>query len=212
MSVAQIIEDRGITEVVHFTTNYGCLGTLYTKTLQSRQRLQNDELVQYLFAPNSSLRKDLDYLDHVSLSIEHINSQFYGISSGSWHRDEPIFWCILSFNPCILSHPDVEFATTNNIYTGVLRAKNAPGLEALYAPQIERWTGNAVRRGSTIRPSFPTCFQAEALYPAAVSTEFLQRIYVFNESDQSEVVGFTKASFHSDVDVVVAPEKFGARP
>jgi hypothetical protein len=197
---------------VHFTTSYGCLGTLYTKQLQSRQRLQDDELVQYLFAPNANLRKDTAYLDHVSLSIEHINSDFFNVSSNSWHRDEPIFWCILSFDPVILSHPNVEFATTNNIYTGVWRGIEEEGLGALYADRVTRWYGNVVYRRAGMPSSFPTCPQAEALYPAAVSTDFLQKIYVTNESDQSEVVGFTKASFHNDVDVIVAPEKFGARP
>jgi hypothetical protein len=212
VSIAKIIADREIKEVVHFTTNYGCLGTLYTKKLQSRQKLQGDELLEYLFAPNAALRKDQDYLDHVSLSIEHINRHFFSISSGSWHRDEPIFWCILSFNPAILTHPNVEFATTNNIYTGVSRGRDADGLQALYAPKVNLWTGKSTFRGAVTLASYPTCPQAEALYPAAVSTDFLQRIYVCNDSDQSEVVGFTKASFHNDVDVVVAPEMFGARP
>ncbi|MGE3780526.1 MAG: hypothetical protein AB7F89_25275, partial [Pirellulaceae bacterium] len=94
MSVADVIAKRGIGEVVHFTTSHGCLGTLYTKTLLSRARLQDDEMVRYLFAANAELRRDVAYLDHVSLSLEHINTEFYRVSANKWHRNEPIFWCI----------------------------------------------------------------------------------------------------------------------
>lgn len=211
MTIAQFIDDRSIQEVVHFTTNHGCLGTLYTKWLQSRTRLQGDEMVEYLFAPNASLRKDTAYLDHVSLSINHINHQFYGVSSGAWHSAEPIFWCILSFDPVIMTHPEVEFATTNNIYTSVRRGKGVAGIEPLYAPRVTRWHGNVVTRPVGLSNGLPTCFQAEVLYPSAISTEHLNKIYVKNAGDQSEIVGFLKATFHRDVDVVIAQNKFESR-
>lgn len=211
MTVMDSIAVRQIDEVVHFTSSHGCLGTLYTKQLQSRKRLEGDPMVEYLFKPNAALRKDPAYLDYVSLSISHINTQFYNTSSNAWHRDEPIFWCILSFNPIILSHISVEFATTNNIYSSVRRGLGAGGLEMLYADQIVRWFGNTVRRSPALPACYPTCFQAEALYPSTVSTDHLQRIYVKTHTDQSEVVGFLKATFHRDVEVLVAPEKFGNR-
>lgn len=211
MSVADVVAARGIGEVVHFTTNHGCLGTLYTNTLLSRARLQDDEMVKYLFAPNAELRRDRAYLDHVSLSIGHINKKFFDTSSNSWHRHEPIFWCILSFNPNVLSDDGVEFATTNNMYTSVRRNFGEDGLNALYADSIELWTGNVIRRPAELPAKFTTCPQAEALYPRAVSTEHLERIYVRNATEQSEVIGFLKASFHRDVDVLVSPEKFGIR-
>jgi hypothetical protein len=211
MTVVDSIAARQIDEVVHFTSSHGCLGTLYTKQLQSRQRLEGDPMVEYLFKPNAKLRKDPAYLDYVSLSISHINTQFYNISSSSWHREEPIFWCILSFDPVILSHAGVEFATTNNIYSSVRRGPGVASLEALYADQVVRWPGNNVNRSAGLAARHPTCFQAEALYPSAVSTDHLQRIYVRIHTDQSEVVGFLKATFHRDVEVLIAPEKFGNR-
>lgn len=211
MTVIDIIAARQIEEAVHFTSSHGCLGTLYTRLLQSRQRLEGDPMVEYLFRPNASLRKDPAYLDYVSLSISHINTQFYEVSSRSWHRGEPIFWCILSFDPIVFSHAGVEFATTNNIYSSVERGLGATGLEALYADQVVRWPGNIVRRSPGLAACNPTCFQAEALYPSAISTEHLRRIYVTRHTDQSEVVGFLKATFHRDVEVLVAPEKFGRR-
>lgn len=212
MSVAETVAVRGISEVVHFTTNHGCLGTLYTQALQSRARLQNDEMVKYLFAANAELRRDIEYLDHISLSLEHINTSFYQISSGKWHREEPIFWCILAFDPVVLTHEGVVFASTNNIYTSVTRGVGTAGLSNLFSDCVVRWSNNVVKRNHTTRLCYPTCYQAEALYPKSLSTDYLQRIYVNTHDDQSETIGFLKATFHRDVDVIVAPEKFGVRP
>ncbi|WP_065322677.1 DarT ssDNA thymidine ADP-ribosyltransferase family protein [Tritonibacter mobilis] len=211
MSIQDIVTARSISEVVHFTTNHGCLGTLYTQKLLSRAKLHDDEMVQYLFAANAELRRDKAYLDHISLSVEHINTKFFNVSAGKWHRDEPIFWCILAFDPIVLSHEGVVFATTNNIYTSVKRGEGEDGFENLYSKQVSQWAGNVVTRSVTLQPCYPTCFQAEALYPAELSTEYLHRIYVKTETDQSEVVGFLKATFHRDVDVIVCPEKFEER-
>jgi hypothetical protein len=211
MSLAEVIAERGIGEVVHFTTNHGCLGTLYTGTLLSRARLQDDEMVRYLFAANAELRRDKAFLDHISLSLEHINTEFYRVSANKWHRDEPIFWCILAFDPVVLTHPGVVFSTTNNIYTSVARGMGEAGLNRLFEDRVVRWWSNSVSRGPATRPCYPTCFQAEALYPASLSTEHLQRIYVRTATDQSETIGFLKATFHREVDVVVAPEKFEHR-
>lgn len=212
MTVKDLVEAKSINEVVHFTTNHGCLGTLYTDHLQSRKRLQDDKMVRFLFAPNSILRKDIRYVDYVSLSISHINTDFYRVSSLSWHRNEPIFWCILSFSPEILTHDGVVFSTTNNIYPSVIRGAGALGLEALFAQEVAGRYGVVMSRPNALPTFYPTCYQAEALYPAKISTDFLQRIYVANNAEQSEIIGFLKATFHRDVDVVVSPEKFGARP
>ncbi|TPK40992.1 DarT ssDNA thymidine ADP-ribosyltransferase family protein [Mesorhizobium sp. B2-5-3] len=211
MTIPERVAERGVQEIVHFTTNHGCLGSLYTKLLQSRQQLRGDPLVEYLFEPNVAFRKDTAFVDYVSLSVSHINTDFYRTCADSWHRDEPIFWCIMSFDPAVLGHPGVIFATTNNIYTGVTRGQGLAGFDGMFAKTITRWHGNVVHRANHLPANLPTCTQAEALVPTAVSTDYLQRIYVQSANDQSEVVGFTKATFHRDIDVVVDPAKFGSR-
>ena len=212
MSVDDIVAARGISEVVHFTTSHGCLGTLYTRTLLSRARLQDDEMVRYLFEPNAELRRDVAYVDHISLSIEHINERFFSISADKWHRNDPIFWCILGFDPVVLAHESVVFATTNNIYSSVRRGVGDAGLLRLFAERVPQYNALTASRTAGMREAHPTCPQAEALYPGSLSTEHLQRIYVRTGAEQSETVGFLKATFHRNVDVVVAPEKFGNWP
>jgi hypothetical protein len=211
MTVSEIIESKGISEIVHFTTNHGCLGALYTSSIKSRHRLNDDELVQYLFKPNIDIRKDPQYIDFVSLSIERINSRFYGIASNSWHRNADIFWVVLALDPVIATHEGVIFSNTNNIYTGVARGPGAEGLEALYAEQVVQWPASRVNRSARLSASWPTCEQAEVLYPGEISTEYLKKIYVRSEGEKSEVLGFMKATLHDDVEVVVNPIMFEAR-
>jgi hypothetical protein len=211
MSISDVAADLGIVELVHFTTNHGCLGTLYTSALKSRARLEGDRMVEYLFKPNAQLRKDVDHLDMVNFSIGHINSHFFRISSQNWHQQDDIFWVILSFDPEIAGHPGVIFSTTNNMYTGVQRAVGTEGFMALFAHTITRWAGNVIRRRPELDRGLPTCEQAEALYPGEVSTKFLRRIYTRSEAERAEVIGFLKATWHDEVDVIVAPERFAGR-
>ena len=212
MSLQQALDNLNVSEIVHFTTNHGCLGTLYTKKLQSRYRLRHDPMVEYIFAPNAKLRKDASYIDFVNLSIEHINYDFFSVSSNSWHKAEPIFWCILVFSPTICCDDKVMFATTNNMYTSVERSPGLDGFRDLYKPLIIQWPGKYVSRKKGIKASFPTCPQAEVLYPRAICTTHLRRIYVQTAADEFEIRGFLKATFHPDVDVIINPSKFGPRP
>lgn len=205
------INNRGVTELVHFTTNHGTLGALYTKYLKSRARLEGDHLVEHLFKPNSAFRKDVAYLDYISLSLDNINSHYYGVSSGSWHKNEDVFWTVMAFDPAIIDHAGVEFATTNNIYTSVSRGIGQAGYDALFADRITHWGARQVVRGANFAQSMPTCEQAEVLYPGEISTEYLRRIYTRSDADQSEVVGFLKGTFHDHVEVVVDPSRFERR-
>jgi hypothetical protein len=212
MNISNIIADRGIRELLHFTTNHGCLGTLYSFALKSRAGLEGDRMVEYLFKPNAQLRKDVNHLNMVNFSIAHINSHFFRISSQNWHQGDDIFWVILSFAPEIACHPGVIFSTTNNMYTGVQRSAGPEGLVALFADPITRWAGNVVRRRPALDRGWPTCEQAEVLYPEEVSTRFLRRIYTRTEAERAEVIGFLRATWHDEVDVIVAPERFAGRP
>jgi hypothetical protein len=208
MSIAEQVRNRGITEVLHFTTNKGVLGVLDGKALKARARLHHDERLEYIFQPNAASRdKDLDWLDYVNLSISRINANFFS-ASGNWHRNKNLWWCVLSFSPEILSHEGVFFSTTNNIYTGVKRAAGEAGFEKMFAQMVTRWSTNVIARDSSTPSNFTTCIQAEVLYPGEVSTEFLQKIYVTDETSADELAGQLAMLRHRDIPIEIAPKIF----
>ncbi|MBD8122889.1 DUF4433 domain-containing protein [Pseudomonas lutea] len=209
MSVQKIVADRAIESVVHFTTNRGSLGVFASGVLQSRHRLNADAQLKHIFQPNAAYRgKDAGWLDYANLSITHINSDFFRTASNSWHKERDFFWCILDFSPEILSHEDVWFTTTNNIYTGVSRGLGADGLEAAFADAVTLWNGRITRRLASQPANRTTCPQAEVLYPGGVSTRFLQRIYVRTDSESDELAAQMSVVGHRDVAVVVSPDLF----
>lgn len=208
MTIDEIISNRGIKEIMHFTTNRGLVGVLHTNSLKSRSRLEEDKQLEFIFSANAAFRKDKEWLDYVSLSISRINRQFFSVSAGRWHREKDIWWCILSFSPSILNHSGVYFTTTNNIYTRVKREMGAAALEAMFADRIVRWDGNVVSRSINTPQEFTTCEQAEVLYPGEVPVSYLRRIYVATEEDSDEVYGLLNCLPQQDIEVKIAPEQF----
>lgn len=208
MTIEEIVRQRGITEILHFTTNRGLLGVLHSRFLKSKERLQTDQQLEFIFNANAPFRKDLEWLDYVNLSVSRINSRFFDISKNRWHRDRDIWWCVLSFAPIILSHSGVYFTTTNNMYTGVRRAQGPEGLEGMFAGKIVQWHSSSVVRDPESPAAYPTCMQAEVLYPGELSTSFLRKVYVACDEDSDEVYGQFAALGLDQVTIIVSPEVF----
>jgi hypothetical protein len=208
MSIREVVQSRAITEVLHFTTNKGILGILDSKNLKSRQRLNTDARLEYIFQPNAEDRsRDANWLDYVNLSISRINRWFFSRSE-NWHKYADIWWCVLSFRPDLLEDDGIYFSTTNNIYTGVQRNTGVDGLRATFAPSIRRWNGNIVHREHGMPESYTTCEQAEVLYPGMVSTRHLQKIYVPTEEIGDELHGQFYVVGHEPVAIEVCESLF----
>lgn len=215
MSVAEVIERDGIAKVLHFTTNTGFLGMLASGGILSRQRLPEEKYLERVYRPNAAIRKDPEWLDYVNLSISHINTEFFEHSS-RWHRDRDVWWCVVSLDPVVLTHEDVYFATTNNMYSGVKRQTGQEGLEALFAPVVTRWAGNTVSRPRDQPKALTTCHQAEALYPVCVPSKYFRGIYVATGEHadivetQSEILlsADVEAPGSSELPVYVRPDVF----
>lgn len=116
----------------------------------------------------------------------------------------------MSFDPEILTHPGVYFATTNNMYTGVAHGAGAAGLESLFAPKVVRYSGSIAARTAQIADNLTTCVQAEALYPGELSVKYLKRVYVETNEDQDEVYAQMHMIGVSGVDVIVDAARFRA--
>lgn len=209
MSISEIIQSRKIESILHFTTNRGVLGVLATKALKARARLSSDELLSNIVQLNAPDRsRDAAWHDYVNLSISKINKNYYEISSNKWHLNKDFWWCILDFSPAILSHDGVQFASTNNMYSGVVRRVGSTGLDALFAPNVRQWHSSNISRSPELNHCFTTCPQAEVLYPGEISTDFLQAIYVSTEAVGDELAGQVAAVAHGSVKIEIRPELF----
>lgn len=206
MTIEEIIQRRDIREVLHFTTSAGLLGILASAAIKSRAGLKDDQRLEFILKLNTPIVRDTGWEDYVNFSLTRINNNLFGISSERWHPD--VWWCVLSFNPAILTHAGVVFTTTNNIYTGVQRGQGPEAMEAMYSKNVVRWVGNTIRRTRDMPPCVTTCEQAEVLYPRELSTDHLRTVYVRTEEDQDDVHGQLEGVRHRSIEVIVDPEKF----
>ena len=187
MTISDIIEDRRIAEVLHFTTNTGLLGMLASGGILSRARLPKEKYLEHVYRPNAEIRRDPEWFDYVSLSISRLNWEFFGHAS-RWHRDRHVWWCAISLDPVILTHDGVVFATTNNMYSEVHHGTGPEGLEALFAPRVTRWGTNVAKRPADYPRHLTTCHQAEVLYPRCVPSEYFRELYVAT-GEHADIVG-----------------------
>jgi hypothetical protein len=219
-SISDIINLRHITEVLHFTSNNGLLGTIDRGILMSRRQLPEVSHLAYLAAPTSAIRqegmshfdKQKDWLDYVNLSISEINTRYFKFAKRLHKDNQDKWWAILSFSPEIITHEGVYFCTTNNIYEKyVIRMPGATGLNNLFNAKIclkENWTVYRLLR----RENLPTCEQAEVLYPSAVSIKFLQKIYVEREEHFDCVNMFLAKYKLNNISVIIDENKFSGMP
>lgn len=189
-AVAAYAAERGITDVLHFTTNKGALGIFATGLILSRHRLSKEKYIEHIYVPNCSNRlKDILWTDYVNLSISRVNGRMLGVSE-NWHRTEDVWWVVLKFDASLLADPGVYFVTTNNTYANCLRrGTGVDGLRALFADSVEwGWYGDRCRRYPGMPDSWTTDPQAEVLYPGQVPVAWLRAVYV-REDEHADTVG-----------------------
>ncbi len=208
MTIAEIIDQRRIAEVLHYTTNHGLVGILATSAVKPRERLPEEKYLEHVYHPACKVRRDAAWFGYVNLSISRINASLFGIASGKWHRNRDVWWCVLGFDPVILTHAGVVFTTTNNMYSGVIREQGAAGLGRLFGQRIHRYESHYVNRPKNLPDRFPTCAQAEALYPGDLSTQHLRNIFVATEDHYDTVFAQCAALAHDSVPIMIRPKAF----
>lgn len=217
-AISDYIKERGVEEVLHFTSNHGLVGCLEERAVLSRRQLPEHKHLAYVAAPTATMRqeaseffdKERDWLDYVNLSISEINFRYFNVASTRWHP-EGRWWVLLSFRPEILDHDGVFFATTNNVYDLVERGEGIAALQKLFISPVARKLGWFAYRRSR-PPHLPTCEQAEVLYPRSLSLNHLQRIYVRTDSEYDIVRGWVNLYGIPSVEVLIVPSKFSGQP
>ncbi|WP_086775383.1 DarT ssDNA thymidine ADP-ribosyltransferase family protein [Vibrio coralliirubri] len=202
------ISSKDITEVLHFTTNRGLLGTLRTGGVLPNNELKQEDTLAFIFKQNSKERKERDrrWLNYVNLSLTKLNFEFFDYSKFI-HQNVDMYWAILSFSPEILTHSDVYFTTTNNIYPSCIRGVGREGFEQMFNDPVEGKFQKKISRDKSLLPSMTTCEQAEVLYPGKLETKYLNKIYVATEEDKSSVMAQMMA-LSTSAQVEIAPNKF----
>lgn len=212
--IKEAIRARSISEVLHFTTSNGLLGTVTVGALLSHKDLPSERTLSHILQINCPDRsRDKEWHSYVNLSVSRINASFFSIAKNKWHATKDLYWCILSFKPEIMSHPKVYFSTTNNAYACAVRETGIIGFDSMFAESIRQFPDKTIRRPSQLAPNLTTCQQAEVLYPGRVPVEFLQRVYVPSEDIYCEAkaqIEICAPSLSKDLELVIAPELFGA--
>ncbi|MCA1702463.1 MAG: DUF4433 domain-containing protein [Actinobacteria bacterium] len=182
---------RGITEILHFTTDKGLLGIFATGAVLCRDLLDNDKYIEEIYTPNCNNRlKDAEWTGYVNLSISRVNKYMLDRSE-IWHSTEDLWWVVLAFDVSLLSNPDVYFTTTNNTYRpSVKHDTGVSGLHALFADSVEwGYYGCRKSRYGGMPRSWTTDPQAEVLYLERVSVGLLRALYVREPEHIDHVAG-----------------------
>jgi hypothetical protein len=199
VSVADRARARGI------TSERGVMGTIMKQALMSREQVENDPDVAFIFEGIWE-RKDPEWVDHISLSISRINVDLYTRSRSNFPQ---FWWAVMTFDVEILDHPGVCFTTTNNIYPPCRRGYGIEGFEALFGEPIEwGYYGSEKTRWAGISDAWPTDRAAEVLYPTRIALRYLQKIYVPGKQHRRLVNAWAETYDVGELPVAVGMEPF----
>ncbi len=193
-AISAFATERGITRLVHFTTKFNLIGILKLGKIMPRSMLERykqlhpeDNWVN-LSACNDAARWD-GRTDFINLSIEHINTPLFRKFS-SQNGDEA-YWCIIEIDPRCLREKGVLFTMANASSTWVRKHGTASGLEGLKALYRESFTiqlsNGDVRqysRNNQMPRNWPTCNQAEVLFPGALDLGLIKGVTFMAQDEQ----------------------------
>ena len=205
-SPAERARERGITEILHFTTDKGVLGSLRKGQLLSRKQVEDDPDLAFIFLGVWPVKVP-EWVDHISLSLSQINRELFERAEQNLPDR---WWAVMSFDVAILDEPDVWFTTTNNSYTEVCRrGQSIEGFEDMFAEHVPwGYYGSVVHRRADYPDNLPTHRQAEVLFPEAIDLEHLLRIYVELPEQRRMIKAWCSAFDRSEPTIEVQPEIF----
>lgn len=190
MSIQAFIKERGILEVVHFTTHSGIVGILDSGSLIPNSELKKEKRLEFIMTLNTEYRKDPQFASYNSVSITEPNRQFFGYSRR--RQVEDFWWCVLALSPTIMEHPNVLFCTGNNTWPRTIRKPGLSGLNALFDARVPGRYDTWVDRPRSRPQNVPTSLEAEFLYPGRISLDFLLRVYFEKQDHADEFTAYAR--------------------
>jgi hypothetical protein len=206
VSVAACARERGISQVLHYTSNKGMMGLICRGALLSRQRVADDPELAFIFQ-NIWPVKAPRWVDHISMSISQINLDLFQRSRSNYPQ---FWWAVLSFTPDILDGDGVWFTTTNNAYEDTCeRGQGLEGFEAMFADRISYgYYGSVAHRAASRSDALATHRAAEVLYPGELTFEHLQAVYVLEAQHRRLIGAWCSAYGYPQMPVEINPDAF----
>lgn len=185
-SIQQIVKERGITTVYHFTlsTNLPYIlgedentnGVLATQELKKRQTIALN-----VTDPN---RYD-GHPEAISCSISFPNKYYF---KAAQERNETEYqdWVILSIDSKVLDEKTLFSPFNAAISSGRYIGTGPEKFEELFQAEISKPNGDIFRRPINRSPKLPTDIQAEALIQKRIPKELINGIYFSSSNVQTE--------------------------
>jgi hypothetical protein len=207
MSVAAAALGRGITEVLHYTSEKGVMGSIIVDALLPRAQVETNEEVAFIYEGVWDRSRDMDWIGHTSMSVTKVNTDLFRRSR--WNHPQ-WWWAIMSFPVDILDDPDVVFTTTNNAYTETCqRSSGLDGFTAMFAEAVPwGYFDTVARRGPGFPLALPTHNAAEILYPDALPLSQLSALYLPDPTNLSLIRTWCEIYGRDPLNIVVRPNLF----
>lgn len=198
--------ERGVTEILHFTTDKGVLGSLRKQCLLPRSQVSDDPDLAFIFNAVWPVKLP-EWIDYISLSVSRINRELFDRAE---HNLPGRWWAVMSFGIGILDTPGVVFTTTNNAYDDVCRrGEGVAGFEDMFAERVPwGYYGTTQYRRPDCPANQPTHRQAEVLYPGQLDLDHLQCVYVRSSEQRRMVRAWCSAFDRAPPAVEIRPEVF----
>ena len=203
MTVAEAVAGRGVTELLHYTTQKGVLGTIASGAILSRAQLDGEEYLAHIREAVWP-RKDPAWIDHISLSMTSINYELF-LQSRSHYPE--LWWAVFSVSSAILEGSDAVFTTTNNIFPSVRRGRGLAGFEAMFAEEVVGKYG-AIHTRAGLADNQPSDRAAEVLYPVRIAMDAIQGVYVIEPDHRNMILAWCDAHDRPELSVEVRPDVF----
>lgn len=191
--IANYAVERGISRLVHFTPFLNLLGIYSLGGIKSRDRVleyatryQEEDLMAYI-AWNDTLRLDRR-TDCINLSIQRMNVPLFTRFKREFPQGAP--WCILEISTECLQKNGALFTVANAAATSVRYGGTAggiDGLKAVFQDKIivrKRYGVDTYTRGVGFPSNWPTCVQAEVLYPGEIDLKYITGL-IFESSEDA---------------------------
>lgn len=206
MSVVERARERGVSQILHYTSNKGMMGLICRGALLSRLRVADDSELAFIFQTIWPVKAPR-WVDHISMSISKINLDLFQRSCSNYPQ---FWWAVLSFTPDILDHDGVWFTTTNNAYEDTCeRGQGLDGFEAMFAARVPYGHYGSIAHRDPARPdAYPTHRAAEVLYPGALTFEHLQAVYVLEAQHRRLIGAWCSAYGHPSLPVRIDADAF----